>query len=246
MHLAEHQLLVERAAVHADADGLFLIAGHRADRRELLVAVPALADVARVDPVLVQGPGARRVAREQQVAVVVEVADERREAPGVEQALLDLRDGGRRVGPIDRDAHELGPRPRQLEALAGRRRGVGRVGVRHRLDDDRRAASDLDPADLHADGPCRAAGALPLSSDVAPAGSLRRARWRRVLEVIDDRPDQAGDGVVRGHDRGVNAALLGRFGRDRADRRDDGRVQQVGRLLLPVEARERSSRSTRS
>ena len=30
---------------------------------------------------------------------------------------------------------------------------IRRVGHRHRLDDDRRAAADLDAADLHADGP---------------------------------------------------------------------------------------------
>ncbi len=55
--------------------------------------------------------------RQEQVAVVVKVADERRRAPGVEHALLDLRHGGRRLGRVDRDADHLRPGLRQLDAL---------------------------------------------------------------------------------------------------------------------------------
>ena len=78
LHAAHDQLLVEGAAVDADADRLALVAGDLADGRELLVAPLAGADVARVDPVLVERGGAGRIAGQQQVAVVVEVADERR------------------------------------------------------------------------------------------------------------------------------------------------------------------------
>ena len=44
---AMHELLIERAAVDADAHRLAVIAGDVADRRELLVAPLAGADVAR-------------------------------------------------------------------------------------------------------------------------------------------------------------------------------------------------------
>ena len=58
-----------------------MIARDLADGRELLVAALAGADVARVDAVLVERGGAGRIAGEQQVPVVVEVADERRVQP---------------------------------------------------------------------------------------------------------------------------------------------------------------------
>ena len=47
LHLRDDELLVERAAVHADAHGLAVIDRDPADRRELLVAPRAGADVAR-------------------------------------------------------------------------------------------------------------------------------------------------------------------------------------------------------
>src|SRR5690606_41584223 len=66
----------------SDPDRLAVLHGDAADRRELLVTPAAGADVARVDPVLVQGPRHRGVAGQEQVAVVVEVADERGRAAG--------------------------------------------------------------------------------------------------------------------------------------------------------------------
>ena len=74
-HLGE-QALVERAPV--DADPHRLVVGQRDldDRAEVLVGALA-ADVAGIDPVLGQRPGAVGIAGEEQVAVVVEVADDR-------------------------------------------------------------------------------------------------------------------------------------------------------------------------
>ena len=86
------------------------------------------------------------------MAVVVEVADERRGAAGVEHPLLDLGDRGRRFRQVHRDAHQLRSSFGQLDALLRRRRRVGRIRHRHRLDDDRRAAADLDAADANTDG----------------------------------------------------------------------------------------------
>ena len=119
---------------------------------ELLVAPLAGADVAGVDAVLVERARGLGVAREQQVAVVVEVADERRVAPGIEHALLDLGHRRRGLGHVHRHAHHLGAGLPQLDDLLRRRRGIGRVGHRHGLDDDRRAAAHLDVADADGDG----------------------------------------------------------------------------------------------
>ena len=152
LHLRDDELLVERAAVHADADRLAVVARDAADRRELLVAPLAGADVARVDAVLVERAGAVGIAGQQQVAVVVEVADKRGGDAGVEHALLDLGHGLRGFGQVDRHAHHLRPGLGQLDALLGGAGGIRRVGHRHRLDDDRRAAADLDRADADADG----------------------------------------------------------------------------------------------
>ncbi len=55
LHLAHDQLLIERAAVDADAHGLAVVAGDAADGGELLVAALAGADVAGIDAVLVEG-----------------------------------------------------------------------------------------------------------------------------------------------------------------------------------------------
>ena len=70
---------------------------------------------------------------------------------GVEHAPLDL--GHRRGGfrHVDGDAHHLGAGLRQLDALLRGRRRIRRVGHRHRLDDDRGAAANLDRADADAD-----------------------------------------------------------------------------------------------
>ena len=58
----------------------------------------------------------------------------------------------RGFGHVDRDPHHLRSRFGQLDALLRRRRRIRRVGHRHRLHDDGRAAADLDGADADADG----------------------------------------------------------------------------------------------
>ena len=89
--------------------------------------------------------------RQQDVAVVMEIADERRGDARIEHALLDRRHRRCRLRQIHRDAHELGAGLRELDALPRRRVDVGRVGVRHRLDGNRSAAADLNRPDLYAD-----------------------------------------------------------------------------------------------
>ena len=130
-----------------------MINGHAADRAELLVAPLPRSDVAGIDPVLVERPRAVGKPRQQQVTVVMEIADQRCGAAGVEHALLDFRDRRRRFRPVDRHPHHLGSRFGQIDTLLRGRSGVGRIGQRHRLHDDRRAAANLDVADSYASRP---------------------------------------------------------------------------------------------
>jgi hypothetical protein len=152
VHQAREQLLVEAAPVDADAHGLGVPAGDRDHRRKLLVAFRAAADVAGIDAVLRERAGAFRVLLEQLVPVEMEVAHERYVASRGVQPLADRRDRGRRFDGVDGDAHELGPGAREIDDLARGARDVGRVGVRHRLHDDGRAAADGDAADSHLPG----------------------------------------------------------------------------------------------
>ncbi len=189
LHLRHDELLVEGAAVDADAHGRAVVDRDLADRRELLVTPRAGADVAGVDPVLVERGRAVGIAREQQMAVVVEVADERRRAAGVEHALLDLGHCGRGLGHVDGDPHHLRARLPQLDDLLRGALRVSRVGHRHRLDDDRRAAADLHVPDLDANGLVKlhrhASTIVPARREVSASGQvhsrIRAPVWREVL-----------------------------------------------------------------
>ena len=153
LHLRHDQLLVEGAAVDADAHGLAVFDGHLADGRELFITALAGADVAGIDAVLVERARRAWVSREQQVAVVVEVADQRRRAAGIEHALLDLGHRRRRFWHVDGDPHHLRPRLPQLDALLRGAPGVGRVGHGHRLNHHGSAAAHHDVADVNARRP---------------------------------------------------------------------------------------------
>jgi len=97
-HLRRHQLLVERACVDTDSDGLAVLRRHSADGGELLVSLLSVADVSRVDSVLREGSGTFGVLGQQNVTVVVEIADEGYVAPcGVERP-ADLGDAAAASG----------------------------------------------------------------------------------------------------------------------------------------------------
>ena len=91
LHLVHDELLIQRAAIHADAHGFAVVARNFADRGKLFVAPLARAHVAWIDAVLVQRLRALWILRQQNVAVVMKIADDRRDATGIEQALLDFR-----------------------------------------------------------------------------------------------------------------------------------------------------------
>ena len=88
---------------------------------------------------------------EQLVADIVEVADQRDVEAEPLQPLADARHGGGGLVAVDGDAHDLGAGPVQRGDLGDGLVDVGRVGVGHRLHDDRRAAADQHAADIDAD-----------------------------------------------------------------------------------------------
>jgi hypothetical protein len=133
VHEPRKQLLIEAAPVDADAHGLVVAAGDPDHRGELLVAPGAPADVARVDAVFGQGQGAIGVFGEQLVPVEMEITHQGHVAALGVEPLADARDLRRRLGGVDRDAHDFRAGTGELEDLVRRASGVGGVGIRHRL-----------------------------------------------------------------------------------------------------------------
>ena len=96
---------------------------------------------------LASARGAVGIPREQQVAVVVEVADDRHVHADPVEPLDDVGHRTRRVLVVDRHPHQLAAGARQLRHLSHRARHVGGVGVGHRLHDDGMARPDGNGAD---------------------------------------------------------------------------------------------------
>src|SRR6185437_15843977 len=107
VHEGREEILVERAPVHSDTDGLVVRDGDLHYRTEVFVASLA-AHIAGIDPVLGERAGARGIAVEQYVPVVVEVADERDFNTGIGHAMGDFLDGGGGFRCVDGNAYELG------------------------------------------------------------------------------------------------------------------------------------------
>ena len=105
------------------------------------------------------------------MAVVVEVADDRHVHAEAADLADHLGDGGGGLLGVDRDADELRAGVGEPRDLDRGRVGVGGVGVRHRLDDDRMRAPDEHAADVDAD---RRAAARP-----EPASGEVTTRRRR-------------------------------------------------------------------
>src|SRR5439155_23593250 len=146
-HLGE-ELLIEAPPVHADADWFPLVDRDLDDGAEVVVAAFG-PDVARVDAVFRQRPRALGILGQQQVAVVVKVADDRNVYGGD-----DGGDRARRLIRVHRHADELAAGRVQRAHLRRGRGDVGGVGVGHRLDDDWMGAAHLHAA--HVDRDCRA------------------------------------------------------------------------------------------
>ena len=109
---------------------------------ELAVLLLAKADVAGVDAVLVQRLRAIGIVRQQLVADVVKISDQRSQDSPRQQLFLDARHRGSGVGAVHGDANNFRSRQRQSGHLIDGPLNVRRVGVRHRLHDDGRVAAN--------------------------------------------------------------------------------------------------------
>src|SRR5215831_10904176 len=105
-----YEFLIERTAIHSDADGFSIINRDFANRRKLLIAALAGAHIAGIDAIFVELPGAFGIFGQKDVAVVMEVADDRRAAADIEHALLDFGDGGGSFRHIYSPANDFGAR----------------------------------------------------------------------------------------------------------------------------------------
>ena len=150
LHLAHDELLIEGAAVHADANGLAVITRDFADGGELFIPTLAGADVARIDAVFIERFGAFRIFGEQDMAVVMEIADDRDVAACFKQAFFDFRYGSGGFRDVDRPAHDLRTGFGELESLLEGSGNIGGVRVRHGLHDDGSATADADVSDVDA------------------------------------------------------------------------------------------------
>ncbi len=116
----------------------------------MFVAALAGADVAGIDAVFVERFGAVGIFGEENVAVVMKVADDGDVAACGKQAFLDFGNGGCGFGDVDGPANDFGAGFGEFERLFERGFDVGGVRVGHGLDDDGSAAADLDVPDFYA------------------------------------------------------------------------------------------------
>ena len=144
---------------------------------DLKIVVVFLADrcVAGVDAVLGQGARRRGELLEQQVAVVVEVAHDGHAQAALVEALDDVGHGGRGGVVVHRDADDLRAGQGQGRNLFDGPRNLRRVGVGHRLHDDRNLPADANLPDLNrarSSAPnLRHASSLPAAQRTAKAGT---------------------------------------------------------------------------
>ena len=148
IHHPRQQSAIERAPVDADAHGPIVLDGRFDHGAEVVVVLLADVDVAGIDAVLGERAGAVGILPEQEVAVVVEVADDRHANAELVERFDNFGNGPGGIVGIDGDADQLGSCLRQRHYLIDGRHHVRRVGVGHRLHDDRVAAADFDTADV--------------------------------------------------------------------------------------------------
>ncbi len=93
VHHAREQLLIERSPVDADAHWFLILDGNFDHDAEVVVVLAAHAYVARVDAVLGQCARALRIFLQQQMAVVMKVADDGHVDPTALEQIHNLGDG---------------------------------------------------------------------------------------------------------------------------------------------------------
>jgi len=167
VHQPGREALIEAPPVDPDPDRPPVLDSRLDHGCEALVALLAEAHVAGVDAVFGEGPGALRVALQQPVAVVVEVADEGNAASGPVKRAPYLGNRLRRIGVVDGHPDQLRARLGEGPDLGDGRRHVGGVRIRHGLDHDRGSSADDHISDPDADRPAaRFSGLLHGASSV--------------------------------------------------------------------------------
>src|SRR5205085_12391447 len=104
---ARDQLRVETSPVHADAYRFAKTAGELNHRCELLIALGAAADIARVDTQFRQRLGTRRMLGEQPMTVEMKITDNRNLNALCRQPVANVGHGSRCFGCIYRNAYQL-------------------------------------------------------------------------------------------------------------------------------------------
>jgi len=146
VHQPREQRLVERTPVNANPHGTVILHRGFDHRAEVVVVLPPDIHVARIDSVLRQRAGALGIFLQQDVAVVMKIADDGNADAGAVQFLDDARHRLRGLVIVDRDAHQFRASARQGGGLVHRALDIRGIRVRHRLHDDRMARPDSNSA----------------------------------------------------------------------------------------------------
>ena len=155
IHQFGEQGLVQRSPVHTDAHG-GVVGNRDLDHlREIAVLLFLEADIAGIDAVFVQRPGAIRILGEQQVAIVVKVPHQRHGHVHLQEAFADFGHGGGGFFAVNCDADKFRAGAGQFSDLLCGAFHVCRIRVGHGLHDDGCAATDFDVTDIDA-GRCAA------------------------------------------------------------------------------------------
>ena len=147
VHHPSQQSLVQGSPVDADAHGLVVLDGNTNHGAEIVVVLLADVDIAGIDAVLGEKPGAVGKLGQQQMAVVVEIADDGNGNALRFESPEDIGQGGGGGFRVDRDTDELRSRASERRNLPDGRGGVRRVRVGHGLNDDRMRSADQHASD---------------------------------------------------------------------------------------------------
>ena len=177
VHHAGQQHLVERSPVHADAHRFLIL--HRDFDHGAEIGVAGLSDagVAGIDAVLGQIARAFGILGQQNVAVVVEVADDGNADALLVELLDDVGNGRGSLVVVHGDAHQFRPGAGQRRHLLHRRGHVGRVSVGHGLHHNRCIRPYAHTADHGGNG-------LP-ALNISHMGTSILSRGMRVPEAFD-------------------------------------------------------------
>ena len=151
VHHARQQGRIERPPIDSDAHRLAVLRSHFDHRAEIVVGLPADVRIAGIDAILGQLAGALRILLEKDVAVVMEVADNRHRHAERRDGVDDFRHCRRGCLGVHRDAHQFRAGARQCHYLVHGGSYIGRVGVGHGLHGNRMIAAHLHTSHVHYD-----------------------------------------------------------------------------------------------